>query len=78
MMFSDVAEHAEQIRSQSLVLRREIKRRAVHGGGGGSLGEALKVLSAIFLCTYSAGRGDLFAGKSQRFTFTFVYWNRSK
>jgi hypothetical protein len=66
MMFSDVAEHVEG--SQSLVLRREIKRRAVHGGGGGSLGEALKVSSAIFLCTYSAGRGDLFAGKSQRFT----------
>ena len=54
-MFS-VAEHVEQIRSQSLVLRREIKRHAVHGGGGGSLVKVLKVFSCDLLMQVYCGQ----------------------
>jgi hypothetical protein len=59
-MFSDVTEHVEQIRSQSLVLWREIKRHAVHGGGGGSLVKVLKVLSCDLLIHIFCGeRGSV-------------------
>jgi hypothetical protein len=65
MMFSDVAEHVEG--SQSLVLRREIKRRAVHGGGGGSLVKALKVFSCDLLMHIFCGERGSVCGQIATF-----------
>jgi di/tripeptidase len=45
-MFTEVAEHVEQIRRHLLELRREVKSQTVHGGADCSLVKALMFFSS--------------------------------